>query len=142
MMVGPKLTKFFYGEKKPGLIGSTVLTTVAATLMTLPITLYNFGQISLISIVANILILPTLPYAMGLVFLTGVFAGVLGVDIVISWCATRILEFHIFVVELFGGWTPFLVTIPPYQAWVFVIYLIILVTFLVGWIIKSGKIKA
>ena len=69
MILGPKITKYFYGEKKPGFIGETVITTLSATLMTLPITLYYYGTISLISVVANLLILPTLSYAMGLVFL-------------------------------------------------------------------------
>lgn len=141
MMVGPRLTKYFYGEKKPGLISSTVLTTVAATLMTLPITLYNFGQISLISVAANILILPTLPYAMGLVFLTGVFAGVPGVEVAISWCATKILEFHIAVVELFGSWTPFLVTISPYLSVVFLIYVPIVILLLWKKMVKLKQVK-
>ena len=122
MILGPKMTKFFYGEKKPGFIGEMVMTTIAATLMTLPITLYYFGQISLISVVANLLILPTLPYAMGLTFLAGVVAGIPGVEMIVSLCATKLLSFHIMVVEFFGGMPQFLIKISPYQPWVFWIY--------------------
>ena len=125
MILGPKLTKFCYGEKKPGFIGSTVVTTIAATLMTLPITLYYYGSMSLISVIANLLILPTLPYAMGLVFLTGVVAGIPVVETVVSFVATRLLDFHILVVEFFGDMKYFLVSISPYQAGVFLIYIII-----------------
>lgn len=130
MILGPKVTEFFYGEKKPGFIAETILTTISATLMTLPITLYYFGQISLINVIANLLILPTLSYAMGLVFLTGIF-GFFG------FFATKLLDYHIFVVELFGGLSQFLVRIEKYQAWVFLIYILILGPFTIGLIRKK-----
>ena len=146
MMLGPAITRFFYGAKKPGFIASVVLTTIAATLMTLPITLYYFGQISLISVIANLLILPTLSYAMGLVFLAGVFAGVPGAEMVFSFLAEKFLSFHIFIVEFFGSMEQFLIKIEPYNAWVFLLYLVILAPFL--WRVfrwtrerKNGKIK-
>ena len=125
MVIAPKLICFFYGEKKPGFLGSTVLVTVSATVMTLPIILYYYGQVSLISVVANLLILPTLPYAMGLVFLAGVCFGVPMVDTIVGFLATKLLDFHILVVEFFGGIEQFLVKIEPYQTWVFGIYVII-----------------
>ena len=126
MMLGPGITRFFYGKKKPGFVASTVLTTIAATLMTLPITLYYFGQISLISVVANILILPTLPYVMGLTFLTGIFAGVPGVSAAVGFLTEKLLNFHIFVVEWFGGMEQFLIKIDRYEPRVFLLYLIII----------------
>ncbi len=126
MMLGPSLTRFFYGEKKPGFVASVVLTTVAATLMTLPITLYYFGQISLISVVANLLILPTLPYAMGLTFLTGIFAGVPGVSMVVGFLTEKLLDFHIMVVEWFASMEQFLIKIDRYEPRVFLLYFLIL----------------
>ena len=140
MVLGPKLVKFFYGAKKPGFEGSVVLTTVAATLMTLPIILYYYGQVSLISVIANLLILPTLPWAMGLVFLTGVCAGLPGVEVAVSWCATRMLDFHIAVVGWFGGMEQFLVKIEPYQWWVWLIYLVILIPLTIG-LIRRKVVK-
>jgi len=127
MMLGPAMMKFFYGARKPGFVGSTVLTTVAATMMTLPIVLYFYGAVSLISVAANLLILPTLSVAMGLVFLVGVVAGVPLVETVVSWSATRVLDFHILVVGWLGEMRQFLVKIELYQWWVFALYLIILV---------------
>lgn len=140
MVVGPRLTKFFYGERKPGFVASVIITTVSATLMTLPITLYYYGTVSLVSVVANLLILPTLPYAMGLVFLTGVFAGVPGVELVFSWCATKLLDFHILVVEYFGEMKWFMVEIPTYQWWVFLMYGLVVVPSLIG-LIRRKMIK-
>jgi ComEC/Rec2-related protein len=145
MLLGPRLNKFFYGEKKPGFIASTVLTTLAATLMTLPITLFYFGQVSLISVVANLLILPTLSVAMGLTFLTGVVAGLPFIEIVVSSMAIWLLDFHIGVVEFFGGMEQFLVKIEPYNPWVFLIYVAVLAPMIGGlmmrWIYKKNMVK-
>ena len=140
MILGPKVTRFFYGKKKPGFIASMIITTISATLMTLPITLYYFGQISLISVLANLLILPTLPYAMGLTFLTGVLADIPGLGTIISWCATKLLDFHIFIVELFGEWTQFLIKIDKYQMWVYILYIVVLGPFLIG-LIRRKVVK-
>ena len=140
MILGPKLSKFFFGCKKPGFIASTIMTTLAATLMTLPIILYYYGAISLISVVANLLILPTLPWAMGLVFLTGVVASVPFLENAMGFLATKILDFHIVVVEFFGGMKQFMVNIEPYQAWVFLGYGLILVLFAIG-LLKRKMVK-
>lgn len=141
MLLGPLLNKFFYGAKKPGMIGSTVLTTVAATLMTLPITLFYFGQVSLISVAANLLILPTLSVAMGLVFLTGVVAGIPLIETLASWCAMGLLDFHINVVGFFGEMKQFLITIEPYNPWVFLIYVPIVVLLVYPMIQKCFRHK-
>ena len=139
MLVGPELNKFFYGSKKPGFIGSTVLTTVAATIMTLPVTLYFFGAVSLISVFANLLILPTLSYAMGLTFLAGVVAGIPGIETVVGFLATKLLDFHILVVELFGEMKYVLVQIQPYQVWVFLIYIVIVGPLILLWFKKHKQ---
>lgn len=146
--LGPKLTKLFYGNRKPGFVSSMIITTISATLMTLPITLYCYGQVSLISVVANLLILPTLPWAMGLVLMVGIVAGVPVIEVVVGWCAKLILDFHIVVVGWFGEMKEFLVVIPKYQAWVYTIYMVIIGVVLVGWVwqkkrkmIKLGEVE-
>ncbi len=140
MIIGPRFTKFFYGDKKPGFIGETVTTTLSATLMTLPITLYYYGTISLISVAANLLILPTLPYAMGLVFLTGVVSGIPGLETVVAFVTQKLLDFHIAVVNFFGEMSYFLIKIPQYIPWVFLIYLLIIVPLLIG-LFKQKMVK-
>lgn len=122
MILAPRMTGFFYGAKKPGFVGATIITTLAATFMTLPIILYHYGMVSLISVVANLLILPTLPYAMGLVFMTGMVAGVAFVEVIVSWIAQRVLDFHMMIVSLLGEMRQFLIEIPKYQGWVWGIY--------------------
>lgn len=146
MILGPAMTKFFYGDKKPGVVGEIVMTTVAATLMTLPISLYFFGTLSLISLIANLLILPTLPYVMGLVFLTGAVAGVPFLESAVGWIATKLLDFHILIVRFFGEQKMFLVKIPNGEVLVLLLYIIILAPFVMAygqkrWWRKRQKIK-
>ena len=108
--------------------------------MTLPITLYYYGTISLISVAANLLILPTLPYAMGLVFLTGVVSGIPGLETVVAFVTQKLLDFHIAVVNFFGEMSYFLIKIPQYIPWVFLIYLLIIVPLLIG-LFKQKMVK-
>ena len=123
MIMGPILSKFFYGNRRPGFIASMILTTVSATLMTLPITLYYFGTFSLISVFANLLILPTLSVAMGLTFLTGVVADVPFLNTAISFLTAKLLDFHILAVNFFASAKQFMVAIDGYQWQVFLLYI-------------------
>ena len=132
MILGPKITSFFYGDKTPGFVGSTIIATLAATLMTLPITLYYYGLASLISVVANLLILPTLPFAMGLVFASGIVSGAPFVEMVVGFLTTKILDFHIAVVKFFGEMRSFVVEIKPYEPLVFLLYILVLAPIGVG----------
>lgn len=145
MILSPRITKFFYGTKKPCFFGSTIITTISATLMTLPITLYYYGMISLISLAANLLILPTLSYAMGLVFLTGVVSGIPGIEATVSFIAIKLLDFHIFIVNLFATQKSFLIEIDSYQPQVFLIYGTIIIPLAIGLIrekmVKSKQIR-
>lgn len=125
MIVGPWLTKFFYGNKKPGLIGATLLETISASLICTPILLYFFGTMSLISLLANLLVLPTISLAMSLCFITGIFS-ILNLDWLASLfgqTATWLLNYHLWVINFFGTQTSFLVTIPTQQWPVFLAYL-------------------
>lgn len=132
MILGPAMTRHFFGNKKPGFLASSIITTISATLLTLPIVLYYFGSISLISVVANLLILPTLPYAMLATFLAGVFAKVPVLGAGTGWLATKILQFHILVIGFFGEQTYFIVTMPKYQVWIFLLYIPILLPLVWG----------
>lgn len=127
----PRMTQFFYGEKKPGIIGRTILTTISATLLGLPILLYNFGSISLIVVVANLLILPTLPYTMGLMLSSGFFhLPIIGVTI--GFFTKKLLDWHLFIINILAEQKMFIVKITPEQNWIFLLYIIILAPFIIG----------
>lgn len=141
MILGPKLAAFFYGEHQPKFIASTILTTISATLMTLPITLYFFGTMSLISVIANLLILPTLPFAMGATFLAGLSADIPLVNSCVGFITTKLLDFHIATVNFFATARSFLIEIDPYQPWVFLFYLPIVATLIYTFFRKKRSVK-
>lgn len=126
MILGPEIQHFFYGKTKPNFVASTIITAIAATLATLPITLYYFGSISLIAIVANLLILPTLPFVMGLVFFSGIFPF-------FGFFAKIALDFHIFIINFFAEQSYFIIKIPERIPWIFLLYIPILLPFLISW---------
>lgn len=72
MIVAPLLQAYFFGDKTPGTIRQVLGETVAAHIVTLPITVPAFGVVSNVAIIANLLIVPLVPLAMLLTFITGV----------------------------------------------------------------------
>lgn len=126
MIVGPRLTRFLYGKQKPGLVASTLITTLAAFLTCTPILLYYYGTMSLISFVANLLILPTVGVAMGLTFLSGMLPAM---GVLAGW----ILKYHIFVVEFLGAQKSFLIELPAGNPLVFLAYAPLILIILIAW---------
>ena len=77
--------------------------TLAAQIFTLPILIYNFGQISTISLLANILILPLLPAItiLGFIFsITGMVWELFGQFL--SWPAWFMLAYLIKIIDWFS----------------------------------------
>ena len=153
MILEPMLTEFFYGRrnprkksaKRPGVVAELVLASISATLMCAPILLYFFGSISVISVVANVLILPTIPIAMGLTALVG-FVGFLPSFFLFDWIrflvtkiAVLLLDYHLFVMELFAKQTSFIVTMEKNSPWVFSLYVPILLPFAIGLIWRTRR---
>lgn len=131
-IIGPKLNTFFYGKKKPGFIGSKILTSISAMLTTLPIVLFYYGQISLLSIITNLLITPTLAYVMGLTFLSGIVANIPFLKEASSFLAGKALGAHIVIIEWFGKMKEFLVEIPKENPATFLLYIPIIVLVLIS----------
>lgn len=80
MIMAPLLQAYFFGDKKPGTIRQIMGETISAQLVTLPIIMMAFGQISNVALIANLLVLPLVPLAMLLTFATGL--GVLTMPII------------------------------------------------------------
>lgn len=74
MILAPLLQRFFFGEKKPGIIRQILGETTAAIIVTAPILINAFGQFSNVAIIANLLVLPLVPLAMLLTFIAGIGA--------------------------------------------------------------------
>ena len=63
LMVAPMVAQRLF-RREPKLLGMVVLETLAAELMTLPLIMMSFNQLSLIGLVANALVVPLIPFAM------------------------------------------------------------------------------
>lgn len=100
MIVAPLIHAYFYGNDQPHWVPQILIETVSAQLMTLPLILMVFGQLSNIAPLANLMIVPLVPVAMLLVFVAGVgaylappFAHVIG------WPAQMLLDAMIGVIH-------------------------------------------
>lgn len=104
------LIKVFYKKNQPGAgkekyesVFSMFSVTIAAQIFTLPVVVFNFGNVSWVSPITNILVLPIIYYLMIFGFLSsaaGIFSGVLGW--VLSIPCYVLLNYFMRVVDLFS----------------------------------------
>jgi len=97
-----RFINIFAKQKAENLIG-IVATTFAAQIFTLPVMIYNFGNISFVSPITNLLILPTVYWLMIFGFLSsfaGVFFGFLGKILAVPcWF---LLDYFVWVIDFFS----------------------------------------
>lgn len=111
--------------------------TFAAQVFTLPILLYNFGQMSIISPITNILIVPILPYIMVLGFLFVILGAIfLPLSYIFLFPLFVLLKYLTKVVEVFAF--PVL-SYSFHWIWIFIFY-IVLSFFVWGLNKKNDKI--
>lgn len=97
LVISPLVQKRLYGTKEPSLLIKLCIETCSAQLMTLPIMLLLFSQLSVVSLVANILVVPLVPLAMLASFIAGLvgmavpFAAPL-VALPATWLLTYMLD--------------------------------------------------
>lgn len=103
LVVAPMVSKRLF-TKQPKILTSVVLETLAAEIMTLPLIMMTFGQLSLIALLANVLIVPLVPVAM-LLGATAAAAGMLLAPIAgwLAWPATALLTYMLDVVHLLSA---------------------------------------
>ena len=100
MIMAPLLQRYLFGDKKPGFIGQVLGETVSAQIVTAPIIIAAFGQLSNVAIVANLLVLPLVPIAMLLTFIAGIGSLVFPpVAVLIGLPATWLLHYMVTVTE-------------------------------------------
>ena len=93
-----------YARKATRMLAEVFFATLAATLVTLPIILYHFGQLSIISPLANLFVLPAQPGVMtwgGLATLSGMVVPAVGQ--LFAWVAWLFLAWTISLVRIFAS---------------------------------------
>jgi competence protein ComEC len=107
LIVAPLLKSRLFGGRRLSAPAQIVLESASAQLMTLPLIMAVFGELSVISLLANVIILPLIPLAMLFTFAAGL-AGMLLPQLAgwLSWPATVLLSFVTETVSLLSrpGW--------------------------------------
>lgn len=85
LVLAPLVISRWKQGRQPGLVGLLIVETLAAQLMTMPIIMYIFGQVSLVALPANILVVPLVPLAMLFSFVAAL-AGMI-IPAVAGWLA-------------------------------------------------------
>lgn len=90
-------------RKEPNAVLRIIIETGSAQLLTLPISLYIFGAVSLVALPVNILVLPLVPLAMALVFTAGL-AGYAwaGLSLLVGRFAQILLDYMLLVAHFFS----------------------------------------
>ncbi|HSW81357.1 MAG TPA: ComEC/Rec2 family competence protein [Candidatus Saccharimonas sp.] len=96
LVVAPLLQAVIWRKRKPKFIGQLIVETVAAEVMTIPILLCSFGNLSAAGLLANLLVVPLVPLVMLLTAIAGMlnFMAPLAATVALpaSWLLSYILH--------------------------------------------------
>ena len=95
LLLLPPLEKYFYPNHRPCYIATMVLVSISAQLSCLPLSIYNFGSISLLGILSNLVIAPLIAPTMALALFLAIgcnFAPIV-------MCLDKILQLQISVIN-------------------------------------------
>ncbi len=100
MILAPLLQRYFFGDTPPNTVRQILGETLSALIVTAPVLIAAFGQLSNVAIIANLLVLPLVPLAMLLTFIAGIGSLVLpSVAAYISLPANWLLDYMVHVAE-------------------------------------------
>ncbi|HET6445925.1 MAG TPA: DNA internalization-related competence protein ComEC/Rec2 [candidate division Zixibacteria bacterium] len=128
-------------RKLSRMLAEILFATLAATLITLPIILYHFGQLSLISPLANLLVLPAQPGVMiwgGLATLSGMIFPAVGT--IVAWLVWPFLTYTISSARFFASIPAASVPASLSMAGLVAIYALIFGVTWLGWKGREGRV--
>lgn len=85
LMLAPQIFRRVWGEHKPPILAAVAVETLCAEIMTIPLVMFIFGQVSLIGLLANMLVATVIPLAMLLCFVAGIVGWIL--PLLVGWIA-------------------------------------------------------
>jgi competence protein ComEC len=101
MIVSPLIAARFPRRLHDSIIFQVALESICAEIMTVPIILYTFGQMSFIGLVANVLVVALIPLAMLLATVAGISGMVAGtIAGWVSWPARLLLTYMLDVAHV------------------------------------------
>ncbi len=143
LVIAPLLAKRLYPNKAPRPLTMLLLESLSAQLMTAPLIMYIFGQISVVGILANLLVVPFVPLAM----LVSLIAGISGMFLPsvagwLAWPARLLLTYMLDIATALSRVSHALIARSLRVQEMLVIYSIIVLLCLILWhkIAKNSKI--
>lgn len=122
MILAPLVSRYLFDDKKLGFVAQVLVETSSAFLVTAPIIIMAFGQISNVSIISNLLVLPLVPIAMLLTFIAGIGSLLLpSIGWLIAMPATWILKYMVNITEYLAA-LPWVVSKFEMQWWAILIF--------------------
>jgi len=85
LMLAPQISRRIWGEKRPPVLAQVAVETLCAEIMTIPLVMFIFGQVSLIGLVANVLVATAIPLGMLLCFVAGIVGWL--TPLLVGWVA-------------------------------------------------------
>lgn len=126
MILAPLLQRYFYGDKKPGMLRQIFGETISATIVTMPILAVSFGQFSNVAILANIMILPLVPLAMLLTFIAGMAAWLVPAVATIVGIPAQLLLMYMTETAQYFAELPWALTKVTVQPWLAVVAYVVI----------------
>jgi len=85
LMLAPQLSRRLWGERQPPILAQVAVETLCAEIMTIPLVMFIFGQVSLIGLAANVLVATAIPLGMLLCFVAGMVGWL--TPLLVGWVA-------------------------------------------------------
>lgn len=103
LIIAPQISARLF-RKEPKLIGGLVIETISAEIMTLPLIMLTFSQLSVVALIANALVVPLVPLAM-LLSAIAAFAGMLIPAVAgwLAWPANLLLTFMLDIIRMMAA---------------------------------------
>jgi len=101
LILSPLLNQRFFKSAELSAVPALLSESFSALVMTVPLIMYTFNQVSLVALPANLLLVPLVPMAMLFSLVAGI-AGALAPSIagLLAWPATMLMTFMLDVVQL------------------------------------------
>lgn len=119
---------------------SIAATTISAQVFTLPILVFNFGNISLVSLATNMLVLPVVYWLMVFGFLAGIFGMISGV---LGWIFALpcwiLLSYFLKVMDVFSQ--PWMLVKLQNVHWIFLIISYLALGIIVNYFNKKNRLR-
>lgn len=101
LVISPLIMHRIYKLKKPSILTALIIDSFAAQIMTIPLIMYIFKEVSIIALATNVLLVPLVPLAMLLALMAGLSGALLpAVAGWFSWPARILLTYMLDMISL------------------------------------------